>query len=95
MSAAEPLPGPAPRSEVLRTLQRELWFARDAGETKRVQELTQQIGRLRTQTAPDAPQREDTMAAHPRRETTRATAAARKTTARKPTKPRSSRVPRS
>ncbi|MEY9837095.1 hypothetical protein [Streptacidiphilus sp. EB103A] len=93
MKPAQPLPTEGPPSDVLRRLQRELWFARDAGETRRVQDLTRQIGQLRTQATPEAPQREDTAAADPRRETTRKTAAPRKTAARKP-KPRSSRVPR-
>ena len=88
---------------MLSRLRRELWFARDAGETRRVQEITRQIGQLRTQASPQDPQREDAVAANPRRETTAAKpaakprparkATARKATARKQT-PRSPRVPR-
>ena len=92
--ATEPLPPPGP--DVLSRLRRELWFARDAGETRRVQELTRQIGRLTTGAEP-AP--ETTMAAPPQRETTARPKPApkprpaAKRAARKQT-PRSPRVPR-
>lgn len=89
--ATERLPPPAPRSDPLQRLRRDLWFARDAGETRRAAEIMRQIGRLRAAPAGE-PKREDTAAHPPQRETT--TAKPRPATARKPKPPRSPRVPR-
>jgi hypothetical protein len=103
MKPTEPVPPQASHGDALGRLQRELWHARDTGETRRVQDLTRRIGRLRAELGQAEPQRETTMASPPQRETAAAKpaakpkparkATARKSTARKQT-PRSPRVPR-
>ncbi len=85
MHTTEPVPPQVPRSDALGRLKRELWLAKDTGETDRAQQLQEQIDALSARSTSTSPQRETAAAAPVRRETT---GAAMKTTTR------SSRVPR-
>ena len=70
MRSTDPIPPPVPRTDVLGTLQRELWLAQDTGETAYAQQLERRIADLSADSTPTAPRRETTAAAPPRRETT-------------------------
>lgn len=65
-----PIPPQPSRGDVLGQLQRERWFAVDAGETVRVAQLDRQIQTLSAAGTGTAPTRETTAADRPQRATT-------------------------
>lgn len=66
--AREPIPPTPSRGDALGRLNRERWFAQDAGELGRVAEIDREIERLNSRSSTVPPGRETTSATTPARE---------------------------